>query len=253
MRKKTLKRKTRRRRKTIKRRRGGAVLGKGANGFVISPGVPCVGDDPRNYVTKIIRFQEMFSETNKRSLVEWIKKTSKRLAIIDPDQRYLLRPMFCNEIGKLSTENITDNVVESDKQYSYNMLKGKMNFWQLYGTRKKEITSKVKEVLEDPKKENVYKQEVLDFIEEIIPKMQEIRKLCEKLFEARLLHNDIHDENIMVMDDGTLRLIDFEEVSDTRSVSEQKEEFADFSYSFIEGLDEAYPDIYENFTDRVWD
>ena len=181
-----------RRRKQTRRnkRKGGEKLGQGKNGLVVSPAIACKGKDVTNKVSKVFFKQKKFEKTR-----EVIAPVLIKLKEIDPEQKYFLYPEFCDDIGELTEDNKKDGVTEENKKYSYLMKRGK-----------NQTLSKFIETTKPSE-------------DEIVTILKEVQKLLNILHENNIIHGDFHSENVLRMDDGTFRIIDFDVV---RIVSEEE-------------------------------
>lgn len=174
-------RRIRRKKQTRRKRRGGKKLGEGKNGVVIDPAIPCIGKDTTGKVSKVFFEKEKFEKT-KKSITPVLIKLNE----IDPEQESFLYPEFCDEVGDLSEENKTDGVTEETKHDSYLMKRGDNK------TLLKFITES-------------------NFTEDqIVVMLKEVQVLLNKLHDNNILHGDFHSTNVLRMNDGTFRIIDFD-------------------------------------------
>jgi len=175
-------RRVRRRKQTRRRKRkGGEKVGQGNSGMVIKPAISCRGKDTTDKVSKVF-----FGKENFERIKNSIGPVLIKLKEIDPEQKYFLYPELCDDIGELTEENKKDGVTEENKQYSYLMKRGK-----------NETLLKFIETTKPSEEEAVA----------ILKKVQEILNLLHK---HNIYHGDFHSENVLRMDDGTFRIIDFD-------------------------------------------
>lgn len=227
-----MKSKTQRRKKHQKRtRRGGKKIGEGKYGYVVHPGIPCKGKDPNTYVSKIYKDK---GYTRKISERDTLQQLIAKLKEVDPEQKYFLYPEICEAYGDLSEENKADGVTEEDKKYSYMVkLGGEALLNHPLIKQSYEFTDKYYE--EERKgargRKNAmailegYKQTATEDFDKYVALLTPIVPIIDKLHEAGYMHKDIHPGNILIMKDGTPRLIDFDEgVKAIRDVYHTKEQ-----------------------------
>jgi len=174
-------RRVRRKKQTRRKKRGGKTLGEGKNGMVISPAIACKTTDTTGKVSKVFFEKEKF-DTTKNSIAPVLIELKK----IDPNQESFLYPEFCDEIGELSAENKVDGVTEETKHYSYLMKFG-------------EGQTLLKFITETKPSED-----------QIVVLLKQVQELLNRLHKNNILHGDFHSENVLRMNDGTFRIIDFD-------------------------------------------
>lgn len=183
-------RRNRRRKQTRRRRqrKGGKKLGEGASGIVIDPAIPCEGKDTSKYVSKVFFKKEYFDDAMAN-----VSNVLAKLQEIDPNQEYFLYPEICETFGPLTDENRTDGVTDDNKGHSYLMRKAKHSLDIEYREKEAEI-----------------RKDVDKAIEYLTPIAKEALGLLKKLHDNNIIHNDFHPGNVVRMEDGTLRIIDFD-------------------------------------------
>jgi serine/threonine protein kinase len=179
-------RRVRRRKQTRRKRRGGKKLGEGYAGIVIDPAIPCKGKDTKGYVSKVFKIKEEFEKLKSRQPV------FMKLKEIDPQQQRFLYPETC-DIDLLLGENIRDGVTQENMRDSYLMKKG--SDLTLYDSLKKNATYE---------RTN---QEVVDYI---VGPLRNVFENVNFLHKHGILHEDLHTRNILINEDGTSQIIDFD-------------------------------------------
>ena len=182
-------RRIRRRKQTRRKRKGGRVLGEGANAKVVSPAIPCEGKDTNGYVSKVFENKEYFDDAKSHITGPVLAKLKE----IDPNQDFFLYPEFCDTPGSLTDENKADKITDANKTYSYLLKKAERSLEQ-------EFDEKTKEIQKDADKA----------IEYLRPIVAQVFVLLEKLHENNIIHRDFHMGNVVRMADGSLRIIDFD-------------------------------------------
>jgi serine/threonine protein kinase len=200
---------------TRKKKRGGVKLGEGKDGAVYSPALPCeitfksagteqrMTINPDDYVVK--KFKEGKRVINQDVLA--------RLQEVDPEQKYFLYPIVCEKIvGELSAENIKDGLSEADLPNIYLVKKAKHSF----AVEMKPLFDVMKQVVVIRRRSGYEKNPTLEGIvtdaaDLMIKRVVPVAELVKKLHEAGIYHQDLGIlGNIVVMEDGTPRLIDFD-------------------------------------------
>lgn len=188
-------RRTIRRKKQTRRRKqkaGMAKLGEGAYAKVIYPAIPCKGKDTSKYASKVFNPDEEILDGEELSdYFEGLKTNPvfARLKEIDPEQKYFVYPEFCTEMGELTEENKKDGVTDEMKQYSYLIKKGGKSL-------KEEFEAKA--------------GEVDDYVAYLKPIVTDVFAKLKILHDNGIIHGDFHTANVIRMDDGTTRIIDFD-------------------------------------------
>jgi serine/threonine protein kinase len=170
------------------KKRGGTIIGNGQRGFVVDPPIACEGKDMTGYVSKIFNNKKVFMNVKAR-----LEPVVAKLKEIDPHQKHFIYPEFCDTPGALTPENITDGVNEENKHWGYLMKKGGMTLQDyLMATPNRPMSNDA----------------VASFIKTNLNDVIESVKL---LHANTILHNDLHLQNVLRMDDKTFRLIDFDD------------------------------------------
>jgi serine/threonine protein kinase len=159
----------------MKTRRGGKILGKGANARVVYPAIPC--KDGRNMTRKVSRV--LVKDRRERNDLLGNHPVLEILKTIDPEQKYFLYPETC-EPGELLPENIEDGIDEEDKYHSEIMDLGGVT-WSQFNRNHKASERQKKHIL----------------------------TAMKKLHEAGAIHADLHSYNIVMGSDNLPRIIDF--------------------------------------------
>jgi hypothetical protein len=193
---------TRRVRSKKRTRRGGKKLGEGKHGFVIDPAIPCKGKDTTGYVSKVFKDQAMFDAVKRNPVFTELKK-------IDPNQESFLYPETCDTFGDLSEEHVKDGVTEEIKKQSYLMKRGGISLKDEFLLKSTEFLPLI--VASKKKPTNaVIDQIVSKALNYLTPIVAGVREQLKKLHDGGILHRDFHAGNVLRMDDGTFRIIDFD-------------------------------------------
>lgn len=250
MKRKTLRRK-RQARKT--RKRGGVKLGKGAYGRVYAPGMLCKGTPAE--VTKVFVIGRDMTHEEAMNTIRTLKVISAELEKIDPNQHFFLYPEFCDEEPELSDENKKDKLTDYDIPISYNMKRADRTLREAHKAEFDEA-DKMMDTIYDSKDLEFMKQKYRPEAESLANKFVvifgKVRTLLDKLHSVNIVHGDMSSENVMVMKDGTYRLIDFDmsRINSTPLEPFQKRDEMDnlVSMSLI-GWNKVYPDLYTRMVD----
>ena len=247
------------RRKTTKRktRKGGVRLGSGMHGEVIYPGIACSGKDPKTYVTKVLPEGEMNEDYDEVKM----RKVSAILKSIDPNQEYFIYPDFCNgQIGPLTKENEEDikgpregyeegtyDTYPIGEFKSYNMKIGVTTFSAKWKEAYKLRTFYLR-AAKDETAEAKYRPLVVSYLEKVLNDGKHLLIGLQKLHKAGILHNDINHGNILYMEDGKPRFIDFEECILNPKKKAKDDEITELIWMLAQGgLENAYPELYDEF------
>ena len=140
------------------------------------------------YVSKIFNNKKVSMNVKQR-----LEPVVAKLKDIDPYQKYFLYPEVCDTPGALTQDNITDGVDDNNKHWGYLMKKGGMTLHDyLMATPNRPMSNDA----------------VVSFIK---TKLNHIIESVKLLHANNILHNDLHLQNVLRMDDGTFRLIDFDD------------------------------------------
>ena len=237
-------RRVRRRKQTRRKRKGGKKLGEGMYGFVVDPAIACVGKDTSGYVSKVFSPKESHYTGTPESFLKKVKANPvfAKLKEIDPKQKEFIYAEFCDTPGKLSEENKADGVTEENKKFSYLMKRGGRS-----------LHHEIKEKALPPLSESaaIMKQAmdtvptsasnmIIDAtVDHFTPKVKaavtylrpivaEVFRLRDKLYDNGISQGDLHPGNVLRMDDGTLRIIDFDGAVVFDPKNPPHKHFADF-------------------------
>jgi serine/threonine protein kinase len=199
-------RRVRRRKQTRRKRRGGKKLGEGKHGFVVDPAIPCKDKDTTGYVSKVFKDKQKFEAVKNNPVFAKLKE-------IDPNQDSFLYPETCSTFGELSEENKTDGVTDDMKQQSYLMKRGGMSLLDEFKEKSKEFIPML--TVASAQKKNPEREKAIDDIvrkalEYLTPIITDVREHLKKLHDGGILHRDFHAGNVLRMNDGTFRIIDFD-------------------------------------------
>ena len=247
MKRKTLRRK-RQARKTRKRK-GGVKLGEGGFGRVYAPGMLCKGTPAE--VTKV--FDLTSGNMDDQEVMDTIRKLkviSAKLKEIDPNQDFFLYPDFCDEEPELSAENKKDGLTVYDIAISYNMKRADKTLRVAHKADFDEADTMIDTIMESEDLEIMkrkYRPTAEALTNKFVVIFGKVKSLLDKLYTIDILHGDMSAENVMVMKDGTYRLIDFD-LSKIKSTpvesSEKKDEMDDLVRKSLLGWSRVYPDLF---------
>ena len=216
-----------RRKRTRRKRRGGKKIGYGANGVVIDPAIPCIGKDITGKVSKVFFGREKFEKAR-----QTIEPLLAKLNEIDRNQTSFLYPELCYKVGKRSKENEADGVTEKTKHYSYLMNRGGNETLLGFIIRTKPSEDK------------------------IVAMLKEVQELLNKLHDNNILHGDFHSTNVLRMDDGTFRIIDFDSAQivdlSTDTDGRIKNQIKYEGYYIVEDVSRAMGLNYEKLEKKVF-
>jgi len=174
--------------------RGGAVIGSGTSGYVISPALPCftLEDDISTMSSKIIFFGNSKNETGDELL--------RRLREIDPSQK-----MFIYSLGPCTNSFVIQSLNEENKK--------DIKYLQSRNVLKEGITKTDQIQFFNMKKASVinWKSILQNSGIVAIKKMLDptLKTYLQLLHDNGIVHNDVKEDNIMMGLEGTLRLVDF--------------------------------------------
>ena len=258
-----------RRKQTRRKRKGGKKLGQGAYGFVVDPAIACVGKDTSGYVSKVFAPKETEYDSAE-SLLKMVKANPvfAKLREIDPEQKEFIYAEFCDTPGELSEENKADGVTEENKKFGYLMKRGGRSLEEEFKEKGKKyadaVIARYNDVKDSIKKATTIKQgeaitamvisqlepEVKAAIAYLKPIVKEVFRLRDKLYENGISQGDLHPGNVLRMDDGTLRIIDFDGAVVFDPKNPHHNYFADFRLEdggvFIEFA--AWPMVTQEYT-----
>lgn len=213
-----------RRKQTRRKRKGGKKLGQGAYGFVVDPAIACVGKDTSGYVSKVFSPKENYDTP--QSLMEDVKANPvfAKLKEIDPEQKEFIYAEFCDTPGELSEENKADGVTEENKKFGYLLKRGDRSLEEEFKEKAMKSLPAMANVMEQSIHANprsAYELILNETVKHLEPKVQasvtylkpivkEVLRLRDKLYENGISQRDLHLGNVLRMDDGTLRIIDFD-------------------------------------------
>lgn len=246
MKRKTLRRK-RRQRKTRKRT-GGARLGKGSFGRVYAPGMLCKGTPAE--VTKVFTVGSDMTHEEAMSTIKQLKIISAKLKEIDRNQDFFLYPEFCDEEPTLSSENEKDGLTVYDIPISYNMTRADKTLRDAHKVEFDKADAMIDEIMESEDLEILrrkYRPEAEALADKFVVIFGKVKSLLDKLHSVNILHGDMSAENVMVMKDGTYRLIDFDfsRINATPlEPSQKREEMETLVSMSLMGWRRVYPDLY---------
>lgn len=242
-----------RRKQTRRRRKGGKKLGEGVYGFVVDPAIACVGKDTSGYVSKVFSPKVTHYTGTAESLLKKAKENPvfAKLKEIDPEQKEFIYAEFCDTPGELSEENKADGVTEENKKFGYLMKRGGRSLEEEFKEKAIESLPDMATVMEqgiDANPPSAYKlilQETLKYLEPKVkssvtylkPIVNEVLRLRDKLCDNGILQNDLHPGNVLRMDDGTLRIIDFDIATTFDPKNPPRKHFEDLQFedqAFIE-------------------
>ena len=253
MKRKTLRRK-RQARKTRKRR-GGVKLGEGGFGRVYAPGMLCKGTPAE--VTKVFDIDGENEMTHEGALntIKKLKVISAKLKEIDPNQDFFLYPEFCDEEPTLSDENKKDRLTVYDIPISYNMRRADKTLRDAHKSEFDEADKMIDTIYESEDMEILrrkYRPAAEALADKFVTFFGKVKTLLDKLHSINILHGDMSSQNVMVMKDGTYRLIDFDlsRINSTPLEPFQKrDEMKTLVSMSLMGWSKVYPDLYTRMVD----
>ena len=248
-------RRVRRRKQTRRKRRGGKKLGEGMYGFVVDPAIPCEGKDTSGYVSKVLNPKESQYDTPESFLTKTKSNpVFAKLKEIDPEQKEFIYAEFCENVGEPSEENKADGVTNENKKYSYLLKRGGKSLEQEFKEEASKYIPKIvatsveleKAIQLMPQAHQEYMNVGVDHLKPVIQKIvaylkpivNRVLELRDKLYANGISQGDLHPGNVLRMDDGTLRIIDFDgtQMFDPKNPNRHIADFKDEDgVMFIEG------------------
>ena len=250
-----MKRKTLRRKRQVRktRKRGGVRLGKGAYGRVYAPGMLCKGTPAE--VTKVFDIGREMTHEEAMNTIRTLKVISAELEKIDPNQHFFLYPEFCDEEPTLSEENKKDKLTIYDIPISYNMRRADKTLREAYKAEFDEADKMIDTIYDSEDMEILrtkYRPAAEALANKFVGIFGKVKTLLDKLHSIDIVHNDMSSQNVMVMKDGTYRLIDFDlsRINSTPLEPFQKrEEMKRLVSMSLMGWSKVYPDLYTRMVD----
>ena len=192
----------------LTRKRKSRRIGEGAFGYVVKPAIPCVGRNVSRKVSKLFKkqanihknFQSNYKNfaTRRAQLTPVIEK----LRELDPEQKHFLYPEFCDTPGELTDELRTNGVTNESKHESYLMTNGGISYKQLLEPFVELVNAALRQ---DGKKDFTSGERRKDIAEKFLavmyPLVKQAEDLLNKLFDAHILHGDLHHGNILLLTD----------------------------------------------------
>ena len=246
-----MKRKTLRRKRQIRKtrkRRGGVKLGEGGFGRVYAPGMLCKGTPAE--VTKVFDIGREMTHEGAMSTIRKLKVISAKLEEIDRKQDFFLYPEFCDEEPTLSEENKKDKLTIYDIPISYNMRRADKTLREAYKAEFDEADKMMDTIYESEDMDILrrkYRPEAEALADKFVGIFGKVKTLLDKLHNIDIVHNDMSSQNVMVMKDGTYRLIDFDlsRINSTPLEPFQKrDEMKTLVSTSLMGWSKVYPDLY---------
>lgn len=188
---------TRRRLKGLRKTlRGGDIIAEGASSYVIYPAPKCKNKNTTNYVARLSKTKNLRNLITKTypSLITLLKK-------IDPSQKYFYYPETCN-VTDISSENKEDGITNSNKKFIEIVRKGGDKWFDWRNLDK----------WKDPNAEE----------------LNHLRKAIDLLHENKIVHGDLHGDNIIIAEDGLPRIIDF-----TQAVTDAPDDYIKQEEDFV--------------------
>ena len=220
-------------------------------------------------VTKVFNINEDIEFTHDKAMetIKNLKEISKTLQTVKNYEKYFIVPEFCDEEPELSEKNREDGLMPYHVPLSYNMRLAEESLAKKYSDEIDRAMFIVNDILytEDQEDENTdevkrektlkHRKEAEQLTETFIPVIKKVKKLAKRLHSVNILHNDLFPRNVVVMKDGSYRLIDFDSSvvrekpknEDERILlaNEKKKEVNDFIRECLLAWDEVYYDLYE--------
>ena len=177
-----------------KKRKGGSLLARGESSRIFYPAIPCKdGRDMSSYVSRVLKTHV---HNNPSELVSHNIPLITKLKDIDPKQKYFLYPESC-EIGELTKENLNDGITKEKAEYS-------------------EFLKKATKTLLKFNKSNTLTEK----------QKKHLKKSINLLHKHNIVHGDLHNQNIMFLDDLP-RLIDFSKsiINSSKELIQKEKEY----------------------------
>jgi serine/threonine protein kinase len=203
-------------RRTVRHRkhRGGKIIGEGATSYVIDPPPACKNrSDESKYVARLSKVK-----TLRNKLTRSYPTLIQRLRKIDPKQKYFYYPEPC-DVETLTEENKKDGITEQNKKYIELIRKGKEKWFDWRNP----------DAWRNPSQEQI----------------QHLRKAIDLLHKNKIVHGDLHGDNVIYGEDDMPRIIDFSESvhNAPKDYIEQEEEFVQRGWPTLE-----YYKVYQSDT-----
>lgn len=224
-------------------------MGEGGFGRVYSPGMLCKGRPAE--VTKVLTVSRELSHPAALNTIKRLKLISVTLKEIDPNQESFLYPEFCDEEPTLSDENKKDGLTVYDIPISYNMRRADKTLREAHKSDFDKADTMIDTIMESEDLEILrrkYRPEAEALVTQtFLPIFKKVKELLDKLHSVNIVHNDMSAENVMVMKDGTYRLIDFDlsvTMNDPLETFQKREEMKKLVSTSLMGWSRVYPDLY---------
>lgn len=163
-----------------RKQRGGTRIAEGATSYIIYPSPAC--ESRNNLDSYVARLPKRL--TTKSLLTKSYPKLLKILKKIDPFQEYFYYPESCN-VKTLTEENKQDGITTKSKRYI-------------------EIVRKGDEKWFDWRNPSAWSEPTQD-------QLSHLQKAIDLLHKNKIVHGDLHGDNIIYGDDRMPRIIDFTE------------------------------------------
>ena len=223
-------------------------LGEGGFGRVYAPGMLCKGTPAE--VTKVFDIGSEMTHEGAMSTIKKLKVISAKLKEIDRNQDFFLYPEFCDEEPMLSKENKKDGLTVYDIPISYNMGRADKTLRDAYKAEFDEA-DKMMDTIYDSEDLEIMRRKYRPAAEALADKFVvifgKVKTLLDKLHSIDIVHNDMSSQNVMVMKDGSYRLIDFDlsRINSTPLEPFQKrDEMKTLVSMSLMGWSKVYPDLY---------
>ena len=223
-------------------------LGEGGFGRVYAPGMLCKGTPAE--VTKVFDIGSEMTHEGAMSTIKKLKVISAKLKEIDRNQDFFLYPEFCDEEPMLSEENKKDGLTVYDIPISYNMGRADKTLRDAYKAEFDEA-DKMMDTIYDSEDLEIMRRKYRPAAEALADKFVvifgKVKTLLDKLHSIDIVHNDMSSQNVMVMKDGSYRLIDFDlsRINSTPLEPFQKrDEMKTLVSMSLMGWSKVYPDLY---------
>lgn len=224
-------------------------LGEGGFGRVYAPGMLCKGTPAE--VTKVFDVTSgNISHPQAMATIKKLKIISAKLKEIDPNQDFFLYPEFCDEEPTLSDENKKDGLTIYDIPIGYNMRRADKTLREAHKADFDKADAMIDEIMESEDMEILrrkYRLAAEALADKFVVIFGKVKTLLDKLHSIDIVHNDMSSQNVMVMNDGSYRLIDFDlsRINSTPLEAFQKrEEMKRLVSMSLMGWSRVYPDLY---------
>lgn len=223
-------------------------MGEGGYGRVYAPGMLCKGTPAE--VTKVFDIGREMSHEAAMNTIRKLKVISAKLKEIDPNQDFFLYPEFCDEEPTLSEENKKDGLTVYDIPISYNMKRADKTLYEAHKDDFDKADKMIDTIMESEDMQILrrnYRPEAEALADKFVGIFGKVRTLLDKLHSINIVHEDMSSQNVMVMKDGSYRLIDFDlsRINSTPLEPFQKrEEMKTLVSMSLMGWSKVYPDLY---------